>query len=335
MKTALLLVGLVTVESGIANAMEGDAITRDPTTQSLYARGRIEPVERVKELGFEKSGRIHEIYVTEGQWIKGGTEIARLDDAVETGNVHVRRAEVVLAHARLAELERRITIEEIDRARALVVYSASREHLATLDANRAERLYKEGIISRQEMDRSVAASRESVARHRANVAELDRLHNFVTPEMLSVARKEIAVAEAAVQKAEADLGRTIMYAPSDGTVLRMNFSVGDLFLAEAGIPVCLFADLEQVWVRAQVDELQIAHLRSGQKVEIRGRGLGDAILHGRIKYMLPIMGERRMFNRFPEERLDLDVQELFIELLTSTTAPIGLEVDVMVHMAYE
>lgn len=315
------------------SAVEGEVQLHDGSAQIIYARGRIEPVDRVKELGFERLGRIREILVAEGQRVESGAEIARLDDAAEIASVQVRRAEVALAKARLAELENRITPEEFARARALVDSAAAREDVSATDATRAENLHEDGVISRQEMDRAVSTSREEEARRRAYTAELERLYNFVTPEMLAVAREEIAVAEATVQRAEADLGKTVLYAPSGGTVLRLNLSTGDLFVPEAGTPVCLFADLGQVRVRAQLDELQISRLSAGQTAEIRGRGLGDEVLHGRVSTLLPVMGERRMYNRFPEERLDLDVQEVFIELLSPCSAPVGLEVDVNIRVS--
>lgn len=295
---------------------------------TIYARGRIEPVGRVRELGFERVGRLENVTVEEGQRLAAGDVIADLSNEAEVAAVALCLANVTLAVARLAELEKRVKPEELTFARAKVEADRARNLLAIEDAERAENLFKSSVVSRQDMDRAVAVRTSSGADLRASEAELARLTNFVTSEMLSVSREEVAVAEAEQRFAEAEMEKTVLRAPSNGTVLRVNLARGDLFLPDGGYPLCLYADLEFLRVRAEVDEIHIAQLREGQDAVVRGRGLGDVSLRGRVTKLLPVMGNRRMFTRFPEERLDLDVQEFFVDLLVPCAAPVGLEVDI-------
>jgi HlyD family secretion protein len=147
------------------------------------------------EVSFKIPGRVIERLVSEGERVKAGQMIARLDDTELSRDVAVRRADVSAAEAALAELEAGSRPEEIARSEASVQQAQARldellagsrpEEIATAQAaveraraeavrwesefNRIRQLHEEGVVSAQLLD-SVRASHE-MAREQLRSAE--------------------------------------------------------------------------------------------------------------------------------------------------------------------
>jgi hypothetical protein len=97
-------------------------------------------------------------------------------------------------------------------------------------------------------------------------------------------------------------------------------------------PVLVFGDQSKTRVRAEIDERWVYLLKKGQHAEIYGRGLGPGRFQGKTVLIKSIMGKKTVFSRESSERKDLDVLQVLIETESPLSAPVGLQVDVDIHV---
>ncbi|MBP0002503.1 MAG: efflux RND transporter periplasmic adaptor subunit [Cyanobacteria bacterium SBC] len=162
--------------------------------------GEIE-APRTSNLSFERSGLVVSLFVNEGDSIEAGTPIAQLDTSrldsqrleliaqkaqatarlqeLEAGprTEDIATAQAVLAQetAILQELQAGPRRETIDTARANVRNIEERLQLAQLQANRRERLYRGGAVSREQFDEATTAADALQAELNAARRQLDEL----------------------------------------------------------------------------------------------------------------------------------------------------------------
>jgi HlyD family secretion protein len=134
------------------------------------------------------------------------------------------------------------------------------------------------------------------ARDTARVA-LERAHALaseieVRDAEVVAARASVTQLESSLTQVETQLRDTILRAPMPGVVTRRYVEVGELVTSgiqtfSSGTPLVQVADLSRMQVRVQVNEVDVARLRTGQRARIEldaSRGTG---LEGRVKSVAP------------------------------------------------
>src|ERR1039458_4078322 len=134
--------GVVTVQTG--------SVTRQDLAAVVTASGEIKPLTYTNVLG-EGIGKIMDIVVKEGDRVKKGDVLLRLESVQPIADVDAQRAGIQSADAgvKSAEANDMSTQEDI-KARA-----ADLEH-ANLDWDRAQQLFSKGLIAKQDFDTSKA-----------------------------------------------------------------------------------------------------------------------------------------------------------------------------------
>lgn len=115
------------------------------------------------DLGFEVPGRIARIDRAEGDDVASGAELATLDAAELRAARAAASAQAEAARARLLELERGPRSQEVGQADAAMRGTREREQEARREAERAERLFAGGAISRSARDRAATALEVAIA----------------------------------------------------------------------------------------------------------------------------------------------------------------------------
>jgi HlyD family secretion protein len=243
--------------------------------------GNIEAHESM--VSFKVSGRIVELPVEEGQALKAGQLIARLDDedyrqqvAMDEAALHVRNRQLELALAGSRHQEIEAAKEVVDDARADLVQKE-------LDFKRYDELYKRDEIPAQTRDQA----RTNVLRARATLARVEQIYN----EAVEGTRKEeIAVDRANVTQATQNLGMsriklsyTALTAPFDGVILVRQAELGEV--AAPGTPVVTLADLDHIWVRVYVPETDLGHVRWSQDVTVRTDTFPGKNYRGKVSFI--------------------------------------------------
>lgn len=238
----------------------------------LFVSGNIEAHESV--LGFKVvQSRLIELPFDEGQWVDAGTVLARLDDSDY-------RQEVAVDRSALAVQERQLEAAEENLEAAKKIVAIDRADLAqkSIDFERARSLWETRVASAQTRDLAQTALKQSTA-----MLQRDQALLRVAEKNLAVARTSVENGRDRLKLAEITLGYTVLSAPFAGVILVRQAELGEVMLP--GTPVVTLADLDHVWLRAYINEKDIAKIRFGQRAVIRTDTYPDKRYEGRISFI--------------------------------------------------
>lgn len=213
----------------VARLVDSETPAKGTISQTITAPGAIEAIGEA-EIASQVVGRVVEVTVHEGDTVKAGQLLVRLDP-IEA------QARLDSAHARIDRLRASLSQVEADMAKA------------TRDAARSGQLSVRGAASATE----VADAATALARSRAG---------------LLMVKQELAEAEALQRTSEQDLSRTQILAPIDGVVSGLTVEVGEVAIpGTPNLPGALLmtvTDLANLRVRVQVDETDVLLVQGGQ-----------------------------------------------------------------------
>lgn len=263
----------------------------------LTATGTIEATE-IKVVA-EVAGRLEELTVKEGDRVKKGQLVGRLDAEPYRIQAAQARAAVTAAQAALDEARAGARSQEIAAARREVERLAAqvagaREQLALQEdaLRRARRLFEAGALA--ERDLVTAETQVRVARYQVEGAEAQLEAARARLALLEAGSRKEAIdrltaglqqAEAGRSLAELNLAKTRLVAPADGVVTGVNFSRGEL--VRAGAEVVTLVDERDLWLDVYVPENRLDRVRVGQPVRIKVDAYPGRTFPGRVAYIAP------------------------------------------------
>lgn len=231
------------------------------------------------------AGTVVAVEVRENQRVRKGDVLFRIKSSSFEANV--AEAEAALADARTdvgsLRADYREALSEVSAARA-------RRDYALGEAARQKSLLAEGISSRAQYDQAqteALTARDAIA---AAEAKAESLRASLAGTVGGDIDAQPKVRKAASQLAQARIGLsdTIVRAPQDGVVTRVNqLQVGNY--VTPGRPVFMMAGLK-FWVQANFKEDQLRHMRVGQPARIRIDAFPDNDIRGHVESFSPGTG---------------------------------------------
>ncbi len=198
----------------------------------------------VAEVTAEVEGPIAAVNVVDSQAVKRGDVLVVIDDT--DAKLALRQAEADLAHAQ-----------------AQVVSATADVERAGIDLKRRQALVNSGSVSGDELTKVINESSNAAA-------------------SLQAARAAVAQAQARVDKAKVDLGRTIIRSPVDGVVARRNVQLGQR--VQPSTPLLSVVPVSEMYVKANFKEVQLKKVRPGQSVDLECDLYGKKVpFHGVIE----------------------------------------------------
>jgi membrane fusion protein (multidrug efflux system) len=241
------------------------------------------------------AGRVEEIAVRDNQAVHKDDILFRLDDA--PFRIAVDEASAQLASARL-QIE---SLKANYRQRQSELTSA-RDTLAfqQTEYDRQKRLLGSGISSQSQVDRATHALDEA----RAQVAGAQQQISAVIANLGGNANIEpdrhpmVQQAQALLDRARLNLSYTIVKAPSDGVVTRVEqLQVGTYISASA--PVFALVSTGNIWIEANFKEDQLTHMRVGQAARVEVDSYPGKTFEGKVASVSPGTGSQ--FSVLPPE----------------------------------
>ncbi len=262
MKKKLLIIGVL-ILSGIAFFLINRLSNRSEEGV-LVLSGNVEVTEI--NLGFKSAGRIVELLTDEGQKVKKDDRLALLDSAELESQVAQNKAYLNETIARLEELKAGSRPQELEQAIANVNYAEAELIKAKNDLDRYEALYKDELISGEQMDSAKKSYDVAVSQHKKAVETLSLVKEGPRKEDIKAASNRVEQARAALKVMKERLKDTVLYAPIAGVILRKNAEKGET--VGAGAPVFTLGDLENPWIKVYVKEDKLGLVKLGQKAEV-------------------------------------------------------------------
>ncbi|MCR4420227.1 MAG: efflux RND transporter periplasmic adaptor subunit [Clostridia bacterium] len=263
--------------------------------RQLTFSGYIEATE--VRVAFEAAGRVEHVAVAEGERVKPGTVLARLD--ASTARLQLAQAEAALkaAEARLAEARAGSREQQIRAAEAAVKQAEAAEKQAEValaaaerELRRLEELHAQGAVPQQQVDTARdardGAAEQLAARQAATEAaraNLDLIRAGTTGETIRSLEAAVAQARAARDLAQLNLDRTVLRAPVEGTVTGRLVEQGET--VAQGTPAFTISRLDDLWVRIFVPEPDIGRVRLDQRAAIAVDSFPDKEFSGRVVHI--------------------------------------------------
>jgi len=238
---------------------------------------------RDAEVSFKIPGFVEKRLVSEGERVERGQIVALLDSRELAQEVDLRKAEVRGAEAVLAKFEEGYRPEEIAQGEASLELANAEARRAEAEARRQERLQQKGATSTRDFESAKAEYEVTLARVREAREKLALLIKGPRVEDIAEARARLEQAQQARSLSETRLGYATLRSPLSGIVLSENVENGEY--VAAGTPVVTVGELENVWLRAYIDETDLGRVKIGNKVRVATDTYRDRAYEGRISFI--------------------------------------------------
>jgi len=225
--------------------------------QTVSGPGIVKAKDQVEISAYVLS-KVVEIPVKEGQKVKKGDLLVRLDDTKYREEVIRERAMVTSAEAALEIAERQLAEgkDNFDRQRAL---------------------YEDGLISKAEYDRALTTYRSLETNYSQALANLTQARSMLTA-------------------AEDDFSKTRYTSPIDGVVTKINVEVGEIVVTGTmnvpGTVMVVVSNMGVMEVDTEIDETDVVKVSLGQKSQIELDAFPGRIFNGEVVEIakMPISG---------------------------------------------
>lgn len=228
----------------------------------LELQGRVE-AETV-QVTTKVPSRIEEIYVAEGQQVKKGDVLVRLNSPEIQAKKQQAVAALQSALALQSTAERGSQEENIASLYANWQSLKAQQNLTKVSYERGANLFKEGVISRQRRDELYAASQSAAQMTEAAYQQYARAKRGSTSQQKSSADAQVDIAQAALDEANALEAETQLVAPVNGTVSKTYGKVSEL--VATAVPVVSLIE-DQMWVSLNIREDQYAPFQKMSSIE--------------------------------------------------------------------
>lgn len=240
---------------------------------------------RSVNLSFRVNGRLSELYVDEGDKIAAGQILGKLDDRPYQNALSEAKANAMAAAAQLSLLKAGFRDEQIAQARATVAEAKASYDFAESFFNRQQELWRTRTIAANQLDDARRARDQAQANLKAASDQLNLYLNGNRPQEIEAAEAGLLQAQALLAQAQLNLEDTALTSPSEGTILTRAVEPGTML--SAGGTVLTLSLTHPVWVRAYVDQVNLAYAVPGREVAIYIDSRPDRPYHGVIGFVSP------------------------------------------------
>jgi HlyD family secretion protein len=213
----------------------------------VSASGKIQPKRQVN-ISANTMGRVTRLAVEEGQRVKQGEFLLEIDPRSLTGQL--QRGEASVAAAR----------SSLQQTRTLVEQARATLELAQQNLKRQQELWKDGLTTREALER---------AQNEVNVREAElraRVQDVQTRE------QQIRQEQAGLETTRYNLSQIIIESPMDGLVTRRNIEQGENVVVgtmnNPGTVLLTIADMSVIEAEVEVDETDIPNVSLGQRAKV-------------------------------------------------------------------
>ena len=248
---------------------------------ALDASGTVEATDA--QLGFQVAGRIDTSLVHEGDAVKGGQLLARLDQTELTARRQQAAAQLTASRAMLTELEHGSRSQEVQQGRDALAAANQKLADAQRDLDRTRRLFDGGAVSREALDKAQLAFDVAQSLHDQAVQALQLLEVGPRPERIDAQRAAVASAQAAVRQMDAMLANSEIRSPFAGVVSVKDREIGET--VSPGAPVLTVTNMNDRWVRIYIPETRIGAVHVGEDATISADTYKGRIYRGAVSFI--------------------------------------------------
>ena len=211
-------------------------------------------------------GRILELRVSEGDYVKSGDTLAIIDAPEVRAKMEQARSAESAAAALELKAQNGARKEQIQGAYSVLQQAKAGYEIAEKSYQRIQRLYDEGVMSAQKRDEVYANYKAMEAQMKAAQSQYDMAVNGARMEDKLAASAQVGRAKGAVQEVNSYIHETVQVAQKDGEVANIYPKVGEL--VGTGSPIMSIAVMDDMWGTFNVREDQLNGMKVGSEFSV-------------------------------------------------------------------
>ncbi|UYZ13043.1 efflux RND transporter periplasmic adaptor subunit [Brevibacillus sp. WF146] len=243
-------------------------------------------VEDKQRIYANVNGILREFAVKEGDAVKKGQVIGKIDTSDVDSRIMEIDAQIELARANLSKAQAGSEPEELAQERERVAQTERDYDNAKREYERIRQLHESGATTQQELDKAKAQVDSALSA--LNVARQQYALKQKGPRREEIASLEAQINSRLAEKAllEKERVQSVLVAPADGTVIERAAENGQY--VNKGTEILTLANLNHLLIEADINESDVSKIRLGQTAVIEGSALGKQKLSAKVIRISPI-----------------------------------------------
>ncbi|HYY68990.1 MAG TPA: efflux RND transporter periplasmic adaptor subunit [Terriglobales bacterium] len=256
-------------------AVQSGRVLREDLTSLVTASGEVNPKTYVN-IGANAFGKITHLYVKEGDRVKRGQLLAQIENVQPAADVSAMQASLQAATGDAAAADAAYNTAVADLARA----KADAEQ-KKLDYERAQALFKDQLVSKQDYDARKAAWEAA-----ASGLEQAQARIIQTRAQRDAGHQRVKQAAASLTHASDVLQKTVYRAPFDGVITNLPVREGETVVIgiqnQPGSTLMTLADMSVITAEVKVDETDIVNVKLGQPADVTIDAIPNKVVRGHV-----------------------------------------------------
>jgi len=256
-------------------AVQSGRVVREDLASVVTASGEVNPMTYVN-IGANAFGKITHLYVKEGDKVKRGQLLAQIENVQPAADVSAMQASLQAANGDAAAADAAYNTAIADLARAKADAAQKK-----LDYERAQGLFRDQLIAKQDFDAREAAweaSASGLVQAQARIVQ--------TKAQRDAAHDRIKQAAASLTHASDVLQKTVYTAPFDGTISNLPVREGETVVIgiqnQPGSTLMTLADMSVITAEVKVDETDIVNVKLGQPADVTIDAIPNKVFKGHV-----------------------------------------------------
>ena len=274
------------------------AVRGEDSPVALNATGYIVAHHEI-QVASKVSGKVAWIGVDEGNSVKKGQELVRLEDTEYRAQVLQAQGNLANLEAKLLELEHGSRPQEITQADANLVQAQADLTNSSLAFERSSALFSQGIISRQDFDTAQYNYRNLQAKVNSLKQAYELVENGPRQEEIEAMKGQVEQARGLLTYDVDEENNTIIRSPIDGRVLERAVEQGEFvtngFVGDKGAKgyVVTLADPKDLQVELDISQNDFSKVRIGTRAMVTTDAFPDRKYDGKLVEIAPIANRQK------------------------------------------
>jgi multidrug resistance efflux pump len=232
------------------------------------------------------------------------------------------------AESRYRELINGSRKQDIEEAAANTRRAESQLELARRNEDRDRKLWEQEVVSISRLDATVAERKKAEAELQAAKERYTRIAEGERSEVVQAAAAEMQAQKYALESLQATYEKTLIRSPLDGVVLFRHRNTSEF--ADVGDPVLEVADLSEIIVEGDVNEIDAGRVQQGRKVIVTSDAFPGQEFSGEVYEVNAALKRRDSEPEDPSVIIDQKVLPVKVRFLQQVPMKLGMKVDLKI-----
>lgn len=286
-----------------------------PYASYISGVGIVEPSSESISIGTPLNRIVDKVLVGVGTKVKKGDILFCLEDLDLTANLLQKETAYKSALAKLHKLESLPRPEDLAVAEASLDSAKVEFDLAKHQNEMVLQLPDQRALSGEEINRRLSNYHQAEVKWKQAKANFEKVKEGTWAPDLEIARLEALQARAGVNLINAEIQRTIIQSPIDGTVLQVKINEGELPPQDTfRTPIMIVGNIDEMYLRVSINQLDIPYFQADAPATAYSQG--DAHIKFPLKFVKiePFLVDKQYLTNQISEKVDTRVLQIIYKI---------------------